>query len=184
MAQKVSVFDKYVNLVRCGGGAGISISATHATISTPGKVSTSWNPKDQLGCVIKQVNYIFDSTLLNLDAATDQFKVGLCVTAAQPTAGFNASSAGLLDYNRITTQYGTLVGGFKLSQTLQKRYDYMPSGGILCHPASLYYWYHNDSTADWAAAVNLEIEIYYQLVELSPEDWQEMWQLGYITNII
>jgi hypothetical protein len=64
----------------------------------------------------------------------------------------------------------------------ENNFAMLSGGGIICHPASLYCWSWNDSTAALAAAVNIKAEVYYTLVELSPADWQELWQFGFITQ--
>lgn len=177
---KVSVLDKYPNMVR----SGCVVSLTAGDMAPPTKISSQYNPKDMLAMLIQRIEYNFDETKMNLDAVLDQIEFGLCLVNVQPSSGFNNNSNGLLDFNTIGTQYGTLVGGFGLKSSLVKDFTSLRGGGLICHPASLYTWNTNRSAANLAGAMWIYVQIYYVLEEITPQDWQEMWQLGYINTSI
>lgn len=177
---KISVLDRFPNVVRYF----FAVPTVAGTINPPFKISSNYNPKDLLVMKIQRVRYILDKTRMNLDAVLDEIRIGLCLQATVPSAGFVSYSSGLLDYNSITQQFGTSVGAFPVHTDIVKDFSSLQGGGLICHPASLYAWNHNACTADLAATVSVIIEIYYTLEDLTPADWQEMWQLGYITSTI
>lgn len=180
---KASILDKYVQ--RIAQSVTCPLAAGTGTTTSDNQVDTSWNPKDKMGMLIQRIEYMFDETIMNLDAVLDSMKFGVLVTsAAQPTSGYAARTSGVLDFNQIAHQYGTLVGGFEMEKTIRKDFHQLSGGGLLAHPASLYLFAWNQSTANWAADVVYITNIYYQLVELSDADWAELWQLGFITNTL
>jgi len=177
---KASILDKYPNIVR--GSAEISLTA--GTIGTLYKISTQYNPKDMLAMLVQRIVYTFDKTVLAMDAVLDMIEFGIMLFATQPYGGVVASTPGVLDYNVKTQQYGTSVGGFVTKNSVEKGFTDLQGGGLVCHPASLYVFGNNKATADFANAVIMRTEVYYTLIEISPTDWQEMWQLGYINTTI
>ena len=99
-------------------------------------------------------------------------------------SGILPASVGIIDYSKFGPQYGTLVGFTGQSAKVVSDFSTLIGGGILIHPSSVYFFGQNDSGAAWAAAVNCFISVYYSIIPLTPDDWQEMWQIGYISNTI
>lgn len=179
---KGSVLDRYAQKYV---HEALTISLTAGALNTPANdmLNTNWSTKDKMGVLINRTLYRFNKDITNMDALLDSVVCGLTVSAsAQPSGGYSPKSSGVLDYIQLGPRYGTLVGFNDQKMEFGHDFSSLPGGGLLAHPGSLYMFWQNQCTANLAATVSYNFEMYYSLVELTDADWQELWQLGYITN--
>jgi len=178
---KGSLLDKYPQKY----ASSYVVVAAHNSGPFGNQIPTNWQPKDKVGLIIERTKWFIGPDKVNLDAVGDQAHFGISIRDLTNYIGMDHTTPGVVEYNNITTQYGTLVGLTDVkNSTIVNEYTNLIGGGLIVHPANLWAFSENHSAAAWASTLTINLEIWYHFVDLSPEDWQEMWQLGYIVTTL
>lgn len=175
----ISIIDKYSQRVV---PLPMQIVLTAGLVTQPVQVPSAYSPGEKLGMIIQRIRYQIEQPWA-LDADRDLIRFGFTMLNVQPLASFWLGSSGIIDFCQVQTRLIGLAGLVQIEcEKVEHDFTALTGGGVLCHPASLYFWGSNISAADLDEDVYINAEIMYHLISMSPEDWQEMWQLGFVTQ--
>jgi hypothetical protein len=154
-------------------------------------VPSAFSPKDRVGLVISRIEWCHTMAeyLVNVFAALgDVWTFGLSFLADAPEIyGFNPDDVGLVDYNRLELN-GPLGPAAPTTAWIErfpivKDFTGKPGGGKLVHPSVLYVW-SGTNTALASALLVLTCRIHYTTVDLSEDDYRELWEARVISQTV
>lgn len=181
------------------------MSITHESINSISdgyaeKVTTTYTLRDRVGLVIHSIDYHIDD-VMNVAAGYGastveyQYAFGLTYLSTQPSHGayhyWSPGDPGVIDSNAIISHRKYQSSGTSevvvlspIHKDYAQMYRNMSPEGLLVHPASLYTW------SKWTAAgapgdtATLKLDIYYEIVDLDPDLYDEMWQSIFTTQTL
>lgn len=175
MAKK-STIDMYTQVMSAEGA--ISAAATTGTIN---KLDTAYNTKDKIGLVVQRIEWY----LQNIDADysnADLSRWGLSFLSVQPSGGFEPEDAGLIDYNQVECIRFGAGGADFFHYPIVKDYSNLLGGGVLCHPAHMYFWTYNETAL--AAGIVVFMRMYYHKIDLNDDDYRDLWEAIVVTQTL
>jgi hypothetical protein len=162
--KKAGISDKFAN-----------IAATYFAMTTLNtarfvKFDFPFSIMDKVGLLINRMEYIIGG-LDKLNSTLDWAIGGLACASTVADTEDTRDPLIVDQYKLQRIDMGTAASGMIVEAPFMKDFSGLPGGGILVPPSPLYAFMDSDGASD---VMTLRIRIYYQYLELSPEDY---WQL-------
>jgi hypothetical protein len=134
--------------------------------------------------MIRKVTYWLNDSVQDLIITSGTFfRFGLSMLARTPDiGGFTVGDKGIVDWNEYSLDIygaGTLIAP---SKTVVKDFTNLPAGGLVAHPAFLYWFTGTFGVIAGSAA--MRAEILYNIIPIDDTMWEELWQVAALGGII
>jgi len=164
----------------------LSVALTNAgtlAATTTTQVASNSSLEEKVAMRIHSIEYYSDN-LSPLTADLDRINFGFSFLSQQPSGGFTPLSPGVIDYNAVFCRlYGTAANKMiNVDPFLIKNFAnrYPEGGGVLVHPANLYWWTYCPDASSGAVTINAKV--WYSMEDITQEMWDDLWKMMFVTQ--